>query len=844
MASACFKTTGGNDEICNFEDDNGDGLTDEPFVDENGVYPFVENCGDCGIDCRRVFPSAETVACVPSNGGPVCEIETCPEGTHLVGASACVPDRDITCLPCTIEADCRAADPTSGCVSMPFGDRRCLRPCAEDDACDEGRECREVGEDRFCVPVSGHCACVPEAAGRVFGCWLGTPLQDRVCYGTQVCDGETLSLCAPIHEEQCDGVDNDCDGLVDEEFIRDGVYLTDAHCGACNHPCGELAPNTTAECRSIGGEPTCVRECEDNHVDLDGLSLNGCECFKVISVWPPLSFGGDMNCDGTVDDTSDFIFVARTGDDANPGTLDAPVATVNRGIALAEPLGLTVIVAQGRYDEQVVLQANVSVFGGYRSDFGDYDPVLFEVVIERLDDTTGLPVLLADGITQETEISGLTLVGAGAGVPGGGSTAVLVRDCSEPLYLHDLRIVSGTGADGADGRSSAEILERVAGVAVAQLDGTDGAVGNEGYDARAVTCIDERVAGGAGGEKTCPGAGADVSGGSGGDADCPATGCRENQPCANAGCADYMMEDGCDFSAMQAEAVPNPAASDGRGPGGGKAGPVTYDAPTTRAGSNYCADDPSLQRDGGNGEPGASGVDGSGGAGCQAPLGHFDATTGLWTSDGGQSGTDGGDGSGGGGGTQGNGYDVLEWNSIASYATDQLGGSGGGGGSGGCGAPGAEAGSGGGGVIGMAIVLTALGSGPVVQDVRVVPARAGDGGDGGIGAAGGAPGTGGNGGVGNFWCARRGGRGGDGGAGGAGGGGGGGCGGSISGFHVVAPLNANGEAYLDMLRDLNHVDPLPAPGSAGNGGFSPRSPGADGAAGSAEAFRLFPVPSS
>ncbi len=639
-AVACFETSIGEDEICNFEDDNWNGIVDEYFVNELGEYHLVEHCGGCGIDCNEVFPTAETVACEPSDLGFACKIVQCPEGTHLVGEAACVPDRNITCLSCTFEEDCTAVDPSATCVPLPFGDRRCLVPC-DDGRCDTGFTCTPFGERELCVPVSGHCACTPDQAGAVFGCWLQSPRGDRLCYGTQACDGEALSLCGPVHEEQCDGEDNNCNGRIDEDFTRDGLYLTDDHCGACNHPCDELAPNTVASCRNIGGQPTCVRECADNHVDLDGLSLNGCECFKVNSVWPPLSFGGDMDCDGTVDTTEAFIFVSKTGDDSNPGTLEFPVATINRGIALATPRLLTVVVAQGSYDQTVVLRAGVSVFGGYRSDFGDHDPEVFEVKVERPTERQGLPVLEGDGIRSPTEISGLTLVGSNGESPGTGSTAAFLSDSDENLYFHDIRIIAGQGVDGGDGSSSSEVLEALTGGGLSTLDGFSGGEGAEGFDANTNLCEGQSAPGGDGGLKTCPATGADISGGLGGSSSCPDTGCLEGEPCPNAGCTDFMLGDACDYETMQAAAVSNPSAEAGHGAGGGAAGPVTYDAPTTRAGSNYCADDPSLQRVGGNGEPGRDGADGAGGDGCRTALGTFDLATGLWTTSPGIAGGDG-----------------------------------------------------------------------------------------------------------------------------------------------------------------------------------------------------------
>ena len=64
--------------------------------------------------------------------------------------------------------------------------------------------------------------------------------------------------------EQCNGLDDDGDGKLDEDF-RDaqGNYLSDAHCGSCGHACDTpIANAVSAGCELLAGAPTCVaRRC-------------------------------------------------------------------------------------------------------------------------------------------------------------------------------------------------------------------------------------------------------------------------------------------------------------------------------------------------------------------------------------------------------------------------------------------------------------------------------------------------------------------------------------------------------------------------------------------------------
>jgi len=528
--------------------------------------------------------------------------------------------------------------------------------------------------------------------------------------------------------------------------------------------------------------------------------------------------------------------VTPSGSDSNPGTLVFPMRSPSAAVLRAASTGKAVLVAWGRYAGPLDLAAGVSVFGGYAPDFSDRDPAAYPVVIESAGSVPGTPVLTCRGISADTTVDGLTIAGSDASAPGRGSTAIYLDGCSDRVRLQNLVVYAGRGADGLQGTSSSQNLARWGLSSLRDLEGAPGGWGVDGVITSSKNCTGVTASGGSSGRRYCPGAGNTVDGGAGGNATCPNSGCRNAVPCGNAGCTDYMSGGVCDMDAVLADAVPNPAAGDGSGPGAGAAGERTYDAVTNRNSCSFCDDNPTLAREGGTGGDGATGASGVGGGGCGGAGGAFDAAGGLWSAAGGAEGTTGTDGGGGGGGTCGSGYDVLA--DIPESCTDAIGGSGGGGGSGGCGAPGAGGGGGGGASIGVAVRLPAgIASGPMIEDVRVITAAGGDGGDGGQGATGGAGGAGAPGGRGTFWCTRRGGRGGDGGHGGAGGGGGGGCGGSVSGIHVIA-RGASAEAYRDALAAANPIEGLATPGAAGAGGFSPGATGSAGLEGTAEAVRL------
>jgi len=111
------------------------------------------------------------------------------------------------------------------------------------------------------------------------------------------CDGRvdnTDGDCSSCIPEYCDTIDNDCDGLVDEDF---NLRTDPNHCGSCGTVCPDY-PRAKGTC--IMG--ICTITCDPGYANLDGIILNGCE-----EICVPSTDQNESTCNGKDDDCDGFI---------------------------------------------------------------------------------------------------------------------------------------------------------------------------------------------------------------------------------------------------------------------------------------------------------------------------------------------------------------------------------------------------------------------------------------------------------------------------------------------------------------------------------------------------------
>jgi len=814
-------------EVCDYQDNDCDGVVDDDFVDETGRYVQFAHCGSCGASCGQGFPNAVTF-CDPSGPLPMCKVQSCAPGYFPWNDFQCIPDVARLCEPCLVDENCIVQG--ARCVPLGSEGSFCGLPCEVQGDCDAripGYVCTDFGTFRQCIPATGSCSCDGTRPGLERPCSVSRQPGDGpeyTCYGKETCTANGWSECR-LPEEECNLIDDDCDGETDEGFVDpDGEYRSDRNCGACGNDCTLLVfGNANGVCNTAVDPVRCGPQCLLGYYDLDE-NPNDCECHRLSDDdWPGADFPAfptdlDVNCDGVDGDVTRAIFVARNGDDAWPGTREQPKQTVMGGVIGAVLQGKRdVYVATGVYRESVVLAPGIGVYGGYSADFRVRDVSRYESAIMAPEPSENRPgavhgMDIRGGPRGTTVFDGFTVFAFQERRPGVSSYGIYLRNCDETVRVTNNLLVGGRGGPGARGEDG--------------LDGSNGVPGLPGTDA-----LDVQDAFGIAGHCTSktqflsPGGlpglfqcgSVDVSGGAGGNRTCPQLVAGTNDTPEPPIASEHGL----------------PGANNPGTGGGGAPGRDVFH-------SSYSCDGYSTLGavEGGNGRDGTTGTDGTSGAGCSFTGGRV--IDGVFVPPVGQNGTSGSPGGGGGGGGSGGGAWSHTSCNAKGFGWDNFGGTGGGGGSGGCQGAAGLAGTGGGGAFTIFVVFDqAPLTIPWIEDNEVyggVGGPGGAGGNGGVGGAGGAGAPGGAAGGGydppsRTYPAFRGGKGGTGGRGGHGGGGGGGCGGPVYGIFVEGA----GSADLGAWRNGNRFPDPGIGGEGGAGGFSLGQPGGDGADGIAAA---------
>ncbi len=646
------------------------------------------------------------------------------------------------------------------------------------------------------------------------------------------CNDSEVSA-SPIAVEVCDGIDNDCNGTVDEaveltyylDYDQDGFGDPNSPFYGCSQPqfyttndldcnddsatsfpnAGEVCDNLDNNCDGTvdegfvtNGQYVDIDNCGSCGNDCSGLTFNNAEpmCDASLST-PDCGFecdAGFFDANADINDGCECEFFSATDPDFDG--IDQNCDGTDGDHALA-----------------IHVSSSQGAAGGDGSWGAPVDTITAGLTLAQ---NNNLPyVLVESGNYAESieMVDGITLMGAMDANFTFRDTAAdpsVVESAAGVPALSASNIVNGAKVDGfsfftpSDQSASASIItvyiedcsdafELSNNIILADdaedgtdgnlgQDGSDGGDGEAGMDGGQFNCNQDSYDGGAGGTNTCAQSGA-IDGGSGASQICP----------------DVTTNRWGQIIGRQDQ----PTGSDGSGAVPGLGGVGSCDLILNSTCSSCFVD--SCATGGDDGTLGGNGSDGSGGLGATT-TGAFNGTE--WIASTGVSGIAGTDGSGGGGGGAGSGGE-------GQCADNHAGGSGGGGGAGGCAGEGGIAGTSGGSSFAVFVNCTACATLPILINNDITAGDGGNGGDGGDGGVGGLGGLGGLGGVSDkntAFCSRDGGYGGDGGFGGDGGGGGGGAGGNSYAVYVIGYTPA-----ADWVSIENDLD-AGLPGLGGRGG--------------------------
>ncbi len=302
-------------EVCDTADNNCNGQIDEGF----NLTADPNNCGTCGMRCQ--YPNAFGLctnsqcaegACQPGwndtvPGTPGCEYFCIPTN----GGTEVCDNRDNDC-DTRMDEDFNLATDVNNCGScgnvcnLLHASERCANSMCEVMACDPGfvdidpgvpgceYQCTPTGGGvETCDGVDNDCDGMVDDGNPGGGTSCGTDTGECTA-GTQQCSNGVLFCIGAVGgtPETCDNQDDDCDGVIADGFDKQNDPQHCGGCTACNLP-------FAIEGCALG--MCTVASCDFGHFNLNGMPGDGCE-YQCIPTGAESCDGADNNCNGLIDE--------------------------------------------------------------------------------------------------------------------------------------------------------------------------------------------------------------------------------------------------------------------------------------------------------------------------------------------------------------------------------------------------------------------------------------------------------------------------------------------------------------------------------------------------------------
>jgi hypothetical protein len=193
------------------------------------------------------------------------------------------------CQPCVADADCAGVSPELGGRCLSYGDAGsfCGLACDLETPCPGGYLCTDASG---AAAREGHCrataGCSCNETGRSLGLFTTCTARGALgaCVGTRGCGDDGLEACsaAPPAEERCNGLDDDCDGTIDGALpVGDAcAYTTELGtcpgvmvCSGGSYRCVGTPPEAE---RCDGVDQDCDGAIDEGFPDLDGDASADC----------------------------------------------------------------------------------------------------------------------------------------------------------------------------------------------------------------------------------------------------------------------------------------------------------------------------------------------------------------------------------------------------------------------------------------------------------------------------------------------------------------------------------------------------------------------------------------